>query len=270
MRGEFIDLKGERIYYYAAGTRGGGDPIVLIHGFPTSSHVWFDVVPKLPAGHRVIVIDLPGFGRSDPPTILPGRMDGHAVRVSLLLQLLQVERACVVGHGTGGSIAQMVALFPHQVSALGIIGCGLSAFPPLNGSRLSALAPIVRYSPSWLWQPVAQHEIARGYVDADRGKRSADVFLRPFQGLRGSQRFARQFAELRGDAHLMESVASQIAIPTAILAGRDDPFVSIEAAKTLHASIPGSTLRICDSQRHFLPEEAPSEVASTIAQLLAR
>jgi pimeloyl-ACP methyl ester carboxylesterase len=62
MRGEFIDLNGERIYYYAAGTRGVGDPIVLIHGFPTSSHIWFDVVPRLPQGHRVIVVDLPDSG----------------------------------------------------------------------------------------------------------------------------------------------------------------------------------------------------------------
>ena len=66
------------------------------------------------------------------------------------------------------------------------------------------------------------------------------------------------------------SVPGQIAIPTAILVGRDDPFVSIESARARQNSIPNATLRVCDSQRHFLPEEAPSEVAATIAELLAR
>ena len=67
MRGEFVDVGGARLYYYAAGSRGAGEPIVLIHGFPTSSHLWRDVVPLLPTGRRVVVLDLLGYGRSDPP-----------------------------------------------------------------------------------------------------------------------------------------------------------------------------------------------------------
>src|SRR3954468_10493657 len=139
MRGEFIDLNGERIYYYAAGTRGAGDPIVLIHGFPTSSHLWFEVVPKLPPGHRVIVVDLPGFGRSDPPPGAAGQLASHAIRVALLLHLLQIERACVVGHGAGGAIAQLMSLNPERVSALAIVGCGLAPFPPRT-ARMTAIS----------------------------------------------------------------------------------------------------------------------------------
>lgn len=269
MRGEFIDLNGERIYYYAAGTRGAGDPIVLIHGFPTSSHIWIDVVAKLPHGHRVIVVDLPGFGRSDPSSIGGGQLASHAVRVSLLLHLLQIERACVVGHGTGGAIAQLMALVPQRISGLGIIACGLTPSPPLIG-RLSPIAPAIRYAPPWLWHPIVRREIARGYVDADRGRRSTDAFLRPFGGRDGSRLFAKHVAELRGTADMMSSVPSRIGVPTAILAGRDDPFVSVESARALQESIPGSTIRVCDSQRHSLPEEAPSEVAATVAALLAR
>jgi hypothetical protein len=81
---------------------------------------------------------------------------------------------------------------------------------------------------------------------------------------------AQHFAELRGQDVMTGSVAGQINVPTAILAGHDDPFVSVDAVRTLQQSIPKATLRVCDSQRHFLPEEAPSEVAATIAELLAR
>ncbi len=64
MRGEFLDLSGARLYYYAAGTRGAGVPVVFLHGFATSGHLWADVVPLMPAGHRLVVLDLLGYGRS--------------------------------------------------------------------------------------------------------------------------------------------------------------------------------------------------------------
>jgi haloalkane dehalogenase len=60
MRGEFVDLSGARLYYYAAGSRGSGEPVVFIHGFPTSSHLWADVIPLMPTGHRRVLLDLLG------------------------------------------------------------------------------------------------------------------------------------------------------------------------------------------------------------------
>ena len=80
MRGEFIDVNGARLYYYAAGSRGVGEPVVFLHGFPTSSHLWTEVVPLVPKGHRVVVVDLLGYGRSDRPA---GRdSDELAIRVA--------------------------------------------------------------------------------------------------------------------------------------------------------------------------------------------
>ena len=86
MRGEFIDVGGARLYYWATGTRGGGEPIVLLHGFPTSSHLWARMAGCLPEGHRVLVVDLLGFGRSDRPRGRPLGVRAHAERVIELLE----------------------------------------------------------------------------------------------------------------------------------------------------------------------------------------
>src|SRR5579872_3541102 len=110
MRGEFLDLSGARIYYYAAGTRGAGEPVVFLHGFPTSGHLWAEVVPLMPAGHRVVVIDLLGYGRSDRPLDRAVDVAGHAGRVIELLDELRIDSACIVGHGIGGGIAQALAV----------------------------------------------------------------------------------------------------------------------------------------------------------------
>src|SRR5947207_9859881 len=105
MRGEFLDLADGRIYYYAAGTRGAGEAIVLIHGFPASSHVWFDVVAKLPTGHRVVVGDQLGFGRSDSPAAADYSVGGHGRRIVEMLDALAIDRACLVGHEIGAAVA---------------------------------------------------------------------------------------------------------------------------------------------------------------------
>src|SRR5690242_20111336 len=99
MRGEFLDLSGARVYYYAAGTRGAGVPVVFLHGFATSSRLWADVVPLIPAGHRLVIVDLLGHGRSDRPLHRPVDVRGHGDRTVELLDELRVRRACIVGHG---------------------------------------------------------------------------------------------------------------------------------------------------------------------------
>src|ERR1700722_18230283 len=106
MRGAFVDRGVTRLYYYAAGTRGAGEPVIFLHGFPASSHLWHGVVREMPEGHRVVVVDLLGFGRSDQPELASLTAPAHADRVRLLMDDLGIEAACVVGHGMGGAIAQ--------------------------------------------------------------------------------------------------------------------------------------------------------------------
>lgn len=92
MRREFVEIDSYRLYYYAAGTPGQGDPILLLHGFPTSSHVWSNLVALLPAGHRIVVPDLLGFGRSDTGDGADLSIRGHARRTVALMDQLGIAR----------------------------------------------------------------------------------------------------------------------------------------------------------------------------------
>ena len=122
MRGEFVDVGGVRLYYYAAGNGGEGEPIVFLHGFPTSSHIWRDVVPLVPDGHRVVVVDLLGYGRSDRPEGRELSIKAHAERVLALLDVLRISYATVIGHDLGGGIAQYLAVrHPTRVARLGLV-----------------------------------------------------------------------------------------------------------------------------------------------------
>lgn len=273
MRGEFLDLNGFRLYYYAAGSRGAGEPIVLLHGFPTSSHLWSDVVPLLPSGHRVVVLDLLGFGRSDPPRSAPLDIRAHADRIVAVLDALGINFACLVGHDVGGGIAQSVAVrHPHRVSKLGLVNSvAFDAWPTREVKIARATLPLTRHlPPSWI-ASVMRRDLLRGYQDPEQGTRDIDLFLRPFADDTGRDTLVRHLAALRcDDTAALTARLREIVAPTAIVWGERDPFLPVTVAQRLHSAIPGSTLDVIPEARHFVPLESAHAVAAAIRALLGR
>jgi pimeloyl-ACP methyl ester carboxylesterase len=271
MRGEFLDLSGASLYYYAAGTRGSGEPIVCLHGFPTSGHVWSAVVPLLPPGHRIVVLDLLGYGRSDRPIGRGVGIGAHAARVAELLDELHIERACIVGHGTGGGIAQVLALrHPSRVSRL----CLVNSVAFGNGGVRERIARVVRplaphVSPRTLGT-LLRRFVQRGYTDPARAARSVDLYLRPFAGADGREALLEHIRALRDDALPSAADLGRIQTPTTIVRGAHDRADASCADLKLSRDIPGASLVVAPDARRFAPEESPRPVADAIAALLAR
>ncbi len=273
VRGEFLDVGGARLYYYAAGTRGGGEPLVLVHGFPTSSHLWQDLVPLLPEGRRVVVLDLLGYGRSDPPGELPLDIKAHADRLLVLLDLLGINRACLIGHDMGGGIAQAVAVkAPHRVSHLCLISSvAFDEWPSREFKMARATLPLTRHLPATWLLGVLKTELARGFVDQELATRSIERYIRNFATPAGRDLLVAHLESL-DSTETMELGArlGSVPAPTAIIHGAHDPFLPVAAARRLHGAIRGSTLDIIESGRHFLPEESPERLAELITALIEK
>lgn len=270
MRGEFLDVAGSRLYYYAAGSRGAGEPIILLHGFPASGHLWTDVVPALPAGHRVVVLDMLGCGRSDPGKTSQLGIDAHADRLIGVMDQLVIERACLVAHGVGGGVAQSVAMrFPHRVSRLCLVASiAFNKWPVKRAWFARELAELGKLAPaSWVLS-VARSEVMRGYVNRERAAHDADVFLRPFDG-DGCEAFLEHLRAVTADP--AETIRpADITAPTAVVWGAEDSVLSLAYGRRLSESIPGSTLHVIEGASHYTPAEAGHGVAAAVAALLAR
>ena len=113
----YAEVNGVRIRYLDVGQ---GPPVVLIHGFASSLETWNGVVPALAKTHRVIALDLKGFGWS-------GRPEGdyspraEAELVFGLLDQRGVDRAAVVAHSWGASVALEMALAkPARVTRMAL------------------------------------------------------------------------------------------------------------------------------------------------------
>jgi pimeloyl-ACP methyl ester carboxylesterase len=106
---------------------GEGQPVVLLHGFPDSSHLWRRQLPALvEAGLRAIAPDLRGFGESDRPAEVADYALSRSVKdVLAMLDALELDRAHVVGHDFGAVVAWLVAAStPERVDRLVAMSVG--------------------------------------------------------------------------------------------------------------------------------------------------
>jgi pimeloyl-ACP methyl ester carboxylesterase len=101
---------------------GEGPPVLLIHGWPTSSLLWRNVMPAIARANRVIAIDLPGFGASDKPVDAPYDLPYFQAAVDGLLDALELDRVGVAGHDLGGPVAVHHAIHrPERTTSLALL-----------------------------------------------------------------------------------------------------------------------------------------------------
>ncbi len=276
MRGEFVDLGVTRLYYYAAGTRGAGEPVIFLHGFPASSHLWHGVVREMPEGHRVVVVDLLGFGRSDRPGLSTLSAPAHAERVRILMDDLNIDAACVVGHGMGGAVATALALnAPARVTKLGLVNSTAFDAWPSGAARLarllSKIPPLARLLDAPLLAGLVHGSLLKGFADEENGRHALDTFLRAYTMRLGVDCLISQLRAM--DDPTVRELGARLPLisqPTSIVWGSEDPWLPVSVGERLRENIPGATLEVIAGARHFSPEDAPARVAAAVGALLKR
>ncbi len=110
-----VEVKGSQMHYLEAGE---GDPIVFVHGNPTSSYLWRNVMPHITSLGRCIAVDLIGMGRSDKPNI-GYRLADHAAYLDGFIEALNLRRVTFVMHDWGVSLGlHYLARYPDRVRAV--------------------------------------------------------------------------------------------------------------------------------------------------------
>jgi 2-hydroxymuconate-semialdehyde hydrolase len=251
---------------------GSGQPLLLLHGIPTSSRLWDSVGADLATDFDVIAPDLLGYGDSAKPADRDVSMAAQALLVPKLLDGLGVDRAIVVGHDLGGAVAQRMAVeAPERVAGLVLIdSVSFDSWPILRMRMLRATAP--PFARHWPRQWFAWFAMTmRPYVRGSDAREAFGASLEAWSGDRdGAEAFMRNARAM--DPRITEEVAPRLAevdVPAHVVWGRRDPFQKVRWAARLRDAIPGATLTLLDGG-HFLPWDRPAEVAREIRALAAR
>lgn len=130
-RSQYVDVYGAKMHYVE---QGAGDPILFLHGIPTSAYLWRNIIPHLSKLGRCIAPDLIGMGKSDKPDIDYTVFD-HIKYVEKFIETLGLKRVTLVMHGWGSVIGLHYAM-QHEKNCKALIF--YEAFlRPFNGDDIS-------------------------------------------------------------------------------------------------------------------------------------
>lgn len=223
-------------------------PVILIHG-AYGSHLDWPAALRRMNSTRVLVLDLPGHGKS--PGAGRDSISAYADDVIGLLDGLNIERAIFAGHSMGGAIALTLALdAPQRVAGLILIGTGarLRVHPSILGNLLNDTEAVARQITGWVWSTNAPPK-------ALERTRAQILALDPLITLGDFQACNRFDVTGRlGD----------IAVPTLIITGSEDRMVTPKHSEYLAAHIAGAKLVIIQNAGHMVALEQPTLVAAQI------
>lgn len=112
---KFVEIHGSQIHYI---DEGEGDPILFLHGNPTSSYLWRNIIPHITAQGRCIAPDLIGMGKSDKPP-LAYRFSDHYTYVNAFIEKLELKNITLVIHDWGSGLGFHYAM-EHESNVKGI------------------------------------------------------------------------------------------------------------------------------------------------------
>jgi 2-hydroxymuconate-semialdehyde hydrolase len=247
---------------------GEGPPVLLLHGFPTSSFLWRREAWLLAQRMRVIVPDLLGYGRSERPERADLSEPAQAGYMRELLAALEIEELAVVGHDLGGGIAQMLTLEGDpKVRALVLLDSVCFDAWPIEGVRMLQ-ALVSEQETAEFVESVMRLTLDFGMCHKERiDETITKGYLGPW--LEEPAAFFRAARSITGEglADRDEDLAA-LDTPVLIIWGEDDPFFDSSLGERLGETIPGSTVALLPGCSHFVNEDAPQTVGPLLYEYL--
>ena len=271
----FSNVNGVRLHYLVAGK---GDPVVLLHGYAETSHMWRPLMARLAGAHTVIAPDLRGAGQSSTPA------DGYtkaemAQDIHALVRSRGHERIRIVGHDIGLMVAYAYAAqYPSEVNRIAL----LDAFLPGVGNwrdvwlmrdlwhfHFYGKTPLAlvhgreRIYFEHFWNDFAANP-THSVPERDR-RIYAKAYARP-GGMRAGFEYFRAFEQDAKD--FARFAQTPLTMPMLVLTGEkaSGEFL-IQQGRLVATNVEGVVVR---NSGHWLMEEAPDQVIPKLVEFLNR
>lgn len=274
VRSRWITVDGIRLFYREAGDA-AAPVLLLLHGYPSSSHMFRTLMPKLAHRFRVIAPDYPGAGYSDAPDSFVATFDALADVVDGFLRALHIERFSLYIQDFGGPVGMRIATRrPERIERLII----QNANTYLEGIAPNVRADIERRAT----QPSREDEMAfelgpdLPHVLYKVGARDPES-MSPDSWTHDAWALA-QPGHRRIAIALLNDYPSNLALypawqaylrahqpPTLIAWGKGDPVFLVEGAEAYRRDVPGAVIRYFDTSHFALEEDAAGIAAEILA-----
>lgn len=260
-------------------TEGKGDPVVLLHGWPQTSHEWRKLAPLLAGRYRLVMPDLPGLGDSSIPK------DGYnkktiAADLVEMCARLKLERFHLVGHDWGGPTAFALACaMPDAVRSLTVLDVTIPGIGPdisQGGRRWHHAFHVTPDLPEaltrgrereylgWFYREFSWQKSAIGEAEIDEYLR---CYMRP-GAMRAGFAYYRALPQDKADNRAILESGFRLPMPVLALGGarteaRGRASEPLESLRVVAKDVRGGEI---PESGHFIPEEQPAELARRLLE----
>jgi pimeloyl-ACP methyl ester carboxylesterase len=256
--------------------KGKGAPVLLLHGFGASTYTWRHIAPALARDHRVIAVDLKGFGQSDKPFDSRYSVFDQAELLTQFIEDHDLRNLTIVGHSFGGGVALVLALdqdkrLKGRIKKLVLLDT--VAYPqdiPVFFRMLDT--PVVSQIGVRMVPPALQTRIALQIAYLDNSKiedEEVETYAAPLRTAAGKHAIIHSARQImpKGLEEISKSYKS-IEQPTLIVWCDHDRIVPLDVGLRLRRTLPNATLRIVDDCGHMPQEEQPEATLGLLQDFL--
>lgn len=262
-----------KLHYNDAGA--GEETVVMLHGSGPGASGWANfhrnVQPFVTAGYRVILMDCPGWSKSDPIVSEGSRSELNATALKGLMDVVGLKKAHLVGNSMGGHSAVAFALAnPERVGKLVLMGGGtggVSSFVPMPTEGIKLIGALYR-DPS-----IENLKRMMSVFVYDTSALTEDLFKTRLENMlarkdhldnfvKSSQINPKQFPDV---GHRLGDIDAQ----SLVIWGRDDRFVPLDAGLRLVAGLKNADLHVFSRCGHWAQWEHAEKFNRTVLDFLA-
>ena len=275
---KFIDIGGSSLHFIEEGK---GNPILFLHGNPTSCYLWRNIVPLVSSGSHCMALDLIGFGKSDKPDIDYNFQD-HYKYIEAFIDALELKNIVIVGHDWGGILGFWYAL-NHQENVRGIafmetfpFTFTIDVFPPEFAKLIQAFRTpeqgyqLIQVQNIFVEQILPLNVFNKKNVTEEL----MENYRHPFPTVE-SRKPIRRFPEMLpldpnvekeayGVIRTIEESLDSFKFPMMLIKGNPGAIISEKRVEWLRARIPDLLVNDIGSCYHYLQEDNPEGIGNSL------
>jgi pimeloyl-ACP methyl ester carboxylesterase len=276
-----VDVDGLKVFYREAGDK-TRPTLLLLHGFPSASHMFRDLIPQLSDRYRVVAPDLPGFGMTEQPARdkFTYSFENIAKVINRFTQVLDLDKFAIYVFDYGAPVGFRLAVkHPERIAAI-ITQNGNTYLEGVS----DAFAPIQAY---WKEPSQANRDALRGFLAPETtlfqythgvadpsmvspdGRNLDDFYLaRPGN----SEIQLDLLLDYQSNVALYDTIQAylrQHQPPVLAVWGKNDPFFIPPGAEAFRRDVPSTEIRFIDSG-HFALETHAREIGAAMREFLAK
>lgn len=267
---KYLIVNDIKLHYLEAGEK---EVVLMLHGFPTSAYLWRNIMPKIAETHRVIALDLPGYGKSEKPLSPSYSFNFYTKLLTEFLAQLDIQAVNLVVHDLGGPVGLHWAI-RNQTAVKRLVFMNTLVYPNFSWAVIAfTFALKTPFLKDWVTSAKGIAWAMRfGVQNKTRiAGELAGNYQDPFKEEQARQALLKSASNMSINAfkEIVERLPS-FTIPVQVIYGENDRILPkvADTMQRIKKDLPQTEITALPNCGHFLQEDEPEKISVLLSTFL--